>query len=318
MPIGLLNKEWLNHNSTRRYPFADDADLTDTTGSFRLPDDFLVELDLPVHAGMNTGPVGFFVQSVSVFASGYGIVVAYQAADLTVKRVATALIPKPEFTRNSTFQLGGVGDFADTIGKVVIGRLDSIDAQPPGFWQFTLATGRLDPDCVRPILRGVSSITCVNGDQRSVPLYGDIELVAGNNMQLVPILQTGEDPIIRINAISGEGTVDDCVCEGDEAQTTPITSVNGIDPTVSGNINIVGSDCVQIVAIPNGLRIVDVCAQPCCGCPELETITRDLERLSSQAAAVDLFVDRLQTAVDAMSFTVLGSKIGDRNCISCG
>jgi len=318
VPVGIWNQEFLNHNAQRRYPLADDADGLDDTATFRLPTSFIVELDLPIHAGMNTGPAGFFVQSVSAYASGYGLVIGYQPADASETiSVATALIPRQGFSRNSVFTLGGVGIFADTVGKIVIGRLEDIDEQPPGFWQFTLETTRLDPDAVRPIIRGVSSITCVNGDQRSVPLYGDIELVAGNNIQLIPILQTGQDPIIRINAISGEGTVDSCVCEGDAAQTIPITSINGVPSTTAGDFNFVGSDCIQIVPIANGLRIVDVCAQPCCGCAELERITRDLEQFNKQAGAVESFGARLQEAVNTMSLTVLGSKLGDRSCIVC-
>lgn len=318
MPVGNWNLEWLNHNAQRRYPLADDADAVDESGSFKLPNTFLVGLDLPIHAGLNVSPAGFFVKSVSAYAGGYGLVIAYQPADLsTPVTVATALIPRQNFTRNTVFAIGGVGDYADTVGKVVIGRMDEIDEQPPGFWEFTLDTARLDPDAVRPIIRGISSITCVNGDQRSVPLYGDIELVSGTNMQIVTIVQSGQDPIIRFNAISGEGTVDACVCEGDEAHTEPITNINGVAPTAGGNFTIVGSDCVQVVPIPNGVRVVDVCAQPCCGCAELERITQDLERLMSQAGAVEGFVDRLQVSVETMSLTVLGSKLGDRGCITC-
>lgn len=318
MPVGNWNLDWLNHNAQRRYPLADDAAGRDQTGAFRLPDTFLVELDMPIHSGMNVGPAGFFVSSVSAFAGGYGLTVGYQPADDSpAVTVATALIPRQGFSRNAVFVLGGVGDFSDTVGKVVVGRLDDIDAQPPGYWQFDFAATRLDPDAVRPIIRGVSSVVCVNGDQRSVPLYGVVELQAGTNMRLDVVLQDGQDPVVVFNAISGEGTVDTCVCEGDSAQTAPVTQLNGVSPTPAGDFTITGSDCIQVLPISNGLKIVDVCAQPCCGCAELEKVTRDLVRLGEQAAAVEGFVDNLRNSVDGMELTVLGSRLGDKGCVQC-
>lgn len=317
MALGVINLEFLNHNSQRRYPFADDADLRDETGSFELPNSFIVELDLPIHAGLNVGPAGFFLQSIGVYASGYGLVVGYQPLSGDPVTVATALIPRQGFTRNNVFALGGVGDFADTVGKVVIGRLDDIDTRAPGYWSFTLASARLDPDAIRPIIRGVSSIVCVNGDQRSVPLYGDIELTAGTNMRIDAIVQAGQNPIIRFNAINGAGTVDPCVCEGDAALTRPITSINGVGPTQTGDFNIIGSSCVQINPVPNGIKIVDTCSAPCCGCAELERITQDLIRLMAQELAVENFVNKLGTAVDTMSLVVLGSRISDKGCVTC-
>jgi len=316
MPPGNWNLEWLNHNSQRRYPLAGDADAVDATGSFRLPDDFLVGLYLPIHAGLNVSSAGFFLKSVSVAPGGYGIIVGYQPAVGDAVNVATALIPAQGFVRNSVFPLGGVGDFSDTAGKVVIGRLENINDQPPGFWSFGLENTRIDPDGVRPFLRGLSSLTCVNGDQRSVPLYGDVELVAGANMQLVPIVQVGQNPVIRVNAISGEGTVQACVCEGDVALPDPIRTIQGVAPTTAGAFNLVGSSCVEVQTIPNGIRLVDKCAQPCCGAPELERITADMERLGREKAAVENFVTRLDAQQSAMDLVVLGSKLNDRGCSS--
>jgi len=317
MPLGHWNVEWLNHNSQRSYPLADDASGLDDSGDFELPDDFIVELDLPVHAGMDVDPARFFIKHIGAYSTGYAVIVGYQPSAGDAITVASALIPRQTHARNTAYALGGIEPFDDTVGKLVIGKLDNIDEQPPGYWNFSLENARLEPDAVRPIIRGVSSVVCVNGDQRSLPLRGVLELQAGQNMQIIPILVSGQDPIIRFNAIDGEGTIDECVCEGDAAPTDPIKRINGVAPTPTGDFNIIGTDCLQIEVIANGIRLVDKCSAPCCDCKDLERITRDLERLNSQAATVNDFVERLRDSVNTFDLIVLGSKLGDRGCVTC-
>src|SRR3954469_14521824 len=80
MPLGLWNLNWLNLNSQRKYPLADDADAVSESGDFTVPDEFIVELDLAVHAGVDVQPSRFFVHYVGAYATGYSVVVGYQPA----------------------------------------------------------------------------------------------------------------------------------------------------------------------------------------------------------------------------------------------
>jgi len=311
------NLEWLNHNAQRHYPLADDATGIDQTGGFTLPNDFIVELDLPVHAGMDVDPARFFIQQIATFATGFSVLVGYQTFVGSAVPVATALIARNGFVRNQSFALGGVTPFDDTSGKIVIGKFDEIDLQTPGLFTFDFAATRLDPDAIRPMIRGVSALVLINQDgSRSAPIYGDVELVAGNNIQLVPIIVAGQDPQIRINAIQGAGLSADCVCLGDQT-TEPIMSIDGVAGTPGGDFSLVGNECIQFQPISGGLRVVDVCAKPCCGCPELEKVTQDLERLKIEAATVQAFASSLQTSVETMDMIVLGARLGDRNCVTC-
>jgi hypothetical protein len=309
------NLSWSSHNSQRRYPLAGDATGRDQTGSFTLPDDFLLGLDLPVHAGMDVDPARFFLRSVGAFGGGYAITVGYQATDegSTPVDVATALVPASGFVRERTYALGGVEPFDDTVGKVVVGSLDSIARQPPGFWTFDFDAGRLEPDAIRPIIRGVSSLSVVDGTQESVLLQGDVELVAGTNCRLD--VDLGSDtPRIVVNFIQGAGTVSPCECDGDLDSAVPIASLMGVGPTADGAISIIGSECIGVEAIPNGIRLVDLCSKPCCGCPELERVTDDLVRLTQERLTTQEFVSRLQVVVETMNQIVLGARLGDRGC----
>lgn len=315
-----LNLEWLHHNALRHYPLADDADGNDITGSFNIPTDFLLHLDLPVHAGMDVDPARFFIKHIGAYATGYFITVGYQPAgddpDDAVD-VATCLIPRATHTENRAYALGGVEPYDDTVGKVVIGKLGNIDQESAGFWTFTLAQGRLDPDAVRPMIRGVSALILVNGTEESSPLYGDVVIQAGSNIQLVPIIAEGEDPIVRINAITGEGLIEECICAGEATPRDPIYTINGIAPRLDGEYTIVGGDCVDLEPIENGLRVTNTCSKPCCDCADLERITQDLERFGEQVTAVVSFSQSLRSAVSAMDQVVLGSKTGDKGCSTC-
>jgi hypothetical protein len=317
MPLSTWNIPFLNSNSQRRYPLINEATGVDSTGSFTIPDDFLVGLSLAIHAGLDVDPSRFFVRQLSVYATGFGVVIGYQPAVGDAVNVATSLIARSSHARNTTYALGGVNDFDDSVGALVVGDLDGIDSQPSGVFTFTLATAQLETDALRPQIRGISSISVVNGTQTSEPMYGDLVLVAGANVQLVPVVVAGQDPVITINAIEGEGLVEECVCEGETAGVA-VSRINGIPPTTAGDFTLLGTSCMSIEAIQHGLKFRDTCAEPCCGCSELEDITRDLERFGDQATTIGNFLNRLETSVTQFSTVVLGSRLNDRGCLDCG
>lgn len=299
------NLDWLAHNSQRRYPLTADATGLDVTGDFSLPDDFIPELYLPVHAGLDVQPGRFFIRSIGVYAAGFSVIVGYDDGT-TVHNVASAVIARATHVKNTTYALGGLGDFADTVGRIVIGSLGNIDQQPPGLWQFAMTGTRLETDCVRPIVRGIGGFRVRNGTTLSDLIYGDVVFEAGANQRIDVIYTDGEDPVIRWNAIEGEGLNEICACL-DEGSTPPIKTINGVPPTVSGDFTLLGSDCLSVNPIEHGLQLVDTCSQPCCGDPELQEITRALESLRVQAATAEQFLVRLESRVDQMDLAVLGS-----------
>lgn len=318
MPLSQWNLEFLNHNAQRSYPLTDDSSKTDTTGAFIIPNDFLVGMDIPVSTAMNMETSRFFIRQIGLFASGVQLIIAYdnQTAS-TIVDVAAALIPTSNFTRNKVFALNGIDPFDDIVGKVVVGRIDNIQQQPTGLYEFTLADSRLEPQVVRPMIRGITSVSVSNSvGTVSDRYYGDIELVAGNNIQLSVVPGTTYTEII-INAINGEGTVATCVCEGDAADIPCIKTINGVAPTSDGNFNLLGDNCITFTNTENGIKVTDNCCSPCCGCAELEAITKDLERFATQRSGLELFVNQLAAEVATFDTTVLGARLGDRKCLTC-
>jgi hypothetical protein len=316
MPLSQWNLEWLDHNSQRNYPLAEDATGYDNTSSFRIPEDFLVQMDLPIHSAMDMNPSRFFIRQLTASGVGYSIIVAYSGTS-GVQDVASANIPSSSHTRWTTYALGGIEPFDDTVGKVTINKLDSIDSQPSGSWEFDYTGSRISPDVLRPIIQGVQSLKVQSSSTSSQRFYGDIELVAGANVELIPVVIDAGSSKIIISAISGEGTIEPCVCEGDAAVTPCIKTINGIAPTAEGAFHITGDDCLSLTGGTNSLAMADACCTPCCGCVELEAITQDLERFNQQKVNLEFFVNQLASSVTEMDMVVLGARLGDRGCITC-
>jgi hypothetical protein len=318
MPIGNWNLQWLNHNSQRSYPLTERATKVDTTNTVRIPDSFIVALYLPIHAGLSVQTDQFFVNTLLISPTGYAIGVGYlDPVTGQTTLVASANIAKATHTANNTYALGGINDFADTIGQVVIGRLDEIDTLPPGLYTFTKYGAELETDAIRPMIRGISAMRVINGQEISPDIYGDIELVAGTNCRIdYAVNPTSGNPRITVNAISGLNLNALCDCDVNSTGEC-IRCINGVC-SQDGNFNITGNECITVAASANGIQLSDVCAVPCCGCAELDAIKTQIDRFSDGVSTLQNFVTRLSSEVTQMSLVVLGSRLGDSGCNSCG
>ncbi len=313
--LATWNAEWLDMNGQRSYPLSDDATKADITGTILLPDSFLLGIYVPIHDGLNVSADRFYLSRLSIFPAGYAVSIGYDDGSSSPPTVATAVISRASHVEYNSYALAGVGDFDDCVGKVVIGKLDEIDAQPAGEYVFNRAGGRLDTDCIRPMLRGLSSLTVISNGVSSPRLYGDVQLVAGQNMKISVHSLAGKIQV-RLDALDGTGLNESCSCEG-TSQAAPLRTINGVAPDINGNIDILGSACTTVTGSGNSLVIRDTCATPCCGCPELQKLTDELQHFGDERATLENFVGTLKAQTDVMHAIVLGSRTGDFPCVSC-
>lgn len=315
MPVGNWNLQWLNHNAQRSYPLTDSATKKDITGTLSLPDSFIVALYLPVPANTTFTPSGFFISRVLVSPTGFNIVVGHTNGQTTITDVAAANIARVNYAPNRAYALAGIDRFYDIIGYVVLGDLSDIDRQPPGQYEFDFNGGAIEPDAIRPMLRAVSSLQISNNGEVSDRIYGHVTLVAGENIRLVKSVVTvnGEtETRIRIDAINSENLNQPCLC--DVVSDSPcITSINGVT-TTDGNFVIAPNDCVSVTTMQNGLKVADTCAQPCCGCSELDALRDQVNRFGDGITTLQNFVTRLGSEVTQMSLVVLGSRLSTSQC----
>jgi hypothetical protein len=252
---------------------------------------------IPVHAGLDVDPEKFFLRQLQIDNVGFGIGIAYDDGTSDFPIVASVNISKAPHTENRTYALPGAGAFDQSIGRIAIGPLNEIEMRPNGLYLFDPINGRLDTDVIRPMIEGVTSITVVNGGERSPKLVGDIEFIAGTNYRIVPVLAEGEDPQIIFNAIEGEGLTEECICE-DEVTAQCVRTINGIPPAANANFTFIGNDCLEITPITNGVELADVCSAPCCGCEELEAVNSQITRFGDGVVTLEGFVNRLGAEVD--------------------
>ncbi len=305
---GTWNVEWLDQNSQRSYPLSEEATLMDVTGTFQLPDDLIVDLVWPVHAAAPVDPDKFHLSRVGVFGQGVTITIAYDGTDIGVVTVGAG------HERNDSYSMPGVGDFSDSVGKITIGELgNTINSM--GAYDFDLVGGRLVPTVIRPDLRGVTGFVLVNGEDESELITGDVYFMAGNNCRITAINNPSGNPQIRIDAISGEGLNDNCDCANLPKNATPISAINGITPDANGNLTLLGSDCLQLQSMANGIRLVDTCSEACCGCDELKPIVDVLQQMEQQLTTLEQLAARLESSVTTTTLNVLAAKTGEYPCV---
>ncbi len=316
MPIGNWNLQWLNHNSQRSYPIADWGSSVDQTGTIEIPDSFILALHFPVHAGLAVTPEKFYIQGLGIYPTGYSVAIGYDDGTANPPIVANVNIARAQHTDYRTYALSGADDFDDSVGQIVIGKLDDIDALPPGYYTFEPAATPIETDAIWPMIRGISSLIVVNGSDRSARVYGDVELVAGDNFRIVANLIDGFSPQIVFSAIAGEGLNATCACEG-ETDGQCLRFINGIPPLPDGNFRVVGNKCIDIQPIANGLQFADICSEPCCGNAELDALIRQIDRFADGVVTLQNFAGEVGGEVTQMTQVVLGSKLNDQGCIEC-
>lgn len=277
------NQPWLDANAQRAYPLAESSTRVDESGSFRLPDSFLVELALAVPATLEVDPSRFFLYKIVVGGGGYAVSLAYDGGD------GPTIVASTSFSRTSVaagmtpLRLIGLGPFSDCTGRLMVGRVGDVDAGPAGQFQFSAAGGRLDPDCVRPQLRGVSRIAV----GETVAL-GDFTLVPGRNVQFRVLADDGENVRIAIDALDATNFNEDC--PGQKDLSPPIRTINGRH-AINGNFDIKPGACVGLTSAEGELALSNTCSQPCCGCRELDGLKQELKALEQQVDAVASRVD---------------------------
>ncbi len=305
MSLGLWNLQWLNHNSQRSYPIADWASKYCSLGNdIKLPDDFILAINFAVSAAVKVDIDKFYIKAVAIMPTGVSILIGYSGYDSTV--AVTHIVTEGD-NEIVTAALTGVDEFDDTMGYVAINANSSIFNLSPGYYTFNYDATALEPDCIRPMLRAVTSLQVQTAGGYSERMYGDIVLVAGSNIEIDVLEQSATRNVIRISALNDKSYTQQCVY-ADNKDRREVTAINGVTAAENGNITIQGTDCVSVTGGGNAIYLKDTCAQPCCGCPELTSLAAQIDRLADGKATLEAFTAELVAGVNTLEGQILGSK----------
>lgn len=313
---GIIGTEWLNSNSLRNYPVAQSATCVATDSSFRLPDDFLVDLKLAVPFVQNIKSYNFYISSITVYPSGCVFEVSY--GDRFTSSVAvSAPIAFDSFEPYTAVELKGVQsrsnfDFSQSAGWAIIGSVDKIKDQA-GKIKFTPEATRLEPSTISLGPRRISGIRVLNSGLTTPVISGQVLFESGSNHSIAVDGNT-----LKFNALDGGGLQAECECN--DVELSPcIRTVNGIHGDPVGNLVISGGDCINVSSSSgDGLLIEDTCAKPCCGCTELQVVATDTSNISLQINALIAQIAALSSVVNALQNTCLGSSTDPTTCAQDG
>jgi hypothetical protein len=281
----ITNPNWYDLNADRAYPFLDTASRQATGSGFIIPDDLIVDLKLSAPTSLD--PTRFFVSQLQAFGTGLLIYIAVDGVG-DVALAAIPLLAGPEYQAFRVAPLPGQA----VSGTIVIGGAGAVVGAGLTTEAFAFAATPLIPTIVLPSQGGVTSLTLRDSAGVEVRLTGDVVLTEGDNATITITGQT-----VEVGMASGV-VIDPCGCPDPAGTGRPvIRTINGVGPDGNGDITIDVDGCPELTPATNGLRLIDRCAQPCCGDAEIAALVNSIQDIDRFLADLAGRASRLENGV---------------------
>lgn len=268
--------EWLNQNSTRAYPLAENSSRIDLTGSVRIPDSLLVAAQ--INAGQEYAVGTFFISAILATPDVVTLKISYLGATGTSREISKVGVFVALHTDNTNYSFVGQGTDGSILGSLTIGNLFDTLNLLPGLVEFSADSTPFETNALFFSTPAFKELQLYNGNTFVESFNRILKLRQGSNIRLTYV---GEDTI-RIDAIAGENLVTPASCDNALPKPPCIRTINGIGPDVTGNFQIEGSTCIDVSPSGNGVIVTDLCSKSCCGCSELEVLVNSLQQLETQ------------------------------------
>lgn len=299
--------EWLNQNSGRAYPLAENSARTDVTGSFKIPNEIIVGASIAITAEYVDGT--FYISRMTILPGTASLVIGY-SDDTSTRDVATITVPASHKDYDA-YAFTGSGDDSAITGTIIIGSLESARRLFLGVLNFLPQSTPFEVNVFSASISAVKRIEIIDG-ARAVASFTDVlRLRAGSNVRL-----TYEDDheTIRLDvvpSVSSSALVEGDCENVDFAQLPPpIRTING-KAAVNGNFSVEGGDCISIQSSTGQIIVSDSCASPCCGCAELDTLTSAMTQLESQIQSINSLASSLSESQSKMIAELVSKTLRD-------
>jgi hypothetical protein len=241
---------------------------TSTDGLFSIPDTLIVDLTL---CATSTVTDRFYISKIFNKLSSVSIEISkYDNAAI----VGSITIDKDTHTEDQDYYITPTTNYAGTNGKITIGTLNDLSTQPVGLFSFANTATEFEPRTIIPGRIGLSRLAFVDASNGEYSMTGTVTLASRSNLLFSYI--PGASTVI-LDAGDNLGLSKKCT------DYVPIQSINGVLPDFTGNINLIGIDCMKVSnSAQYTLDITDTCCTPCSGCSDLETLTTRLTSLENK------------------------------------
>jgi len=309
-------QEWLDRNLTRQFPLDDSAEALDITGTFRIPTTFMVDMFLTIPP--DTDNTLYYVKALTVRRYTIDVEIGYDGAGEELLIGKFTKIPC-DAALNSSYDFepspqtdSSYKPFTIMTGTLIVGKTEEI-LKYPGRWLFQ-SDGT-------PILstRASEGLAAVRSFKVGTQIFtGDIALREGSGVTLTPSYDSVNDrTVITISANiadSGELAIpitDDAsiLANLTSLYGTPVTSVNGIKPDVSGNFTLQPIDCTEFTPIEGGVRVENPCSKPCCDKSDLDDAYTAISELNLRYARMEGYYQSLSRNINELQARLIGLEI---------
>lgn len=271
--VSFANRSWLDSNSARMYPLVDGVSATSVEG-YVLPHDLIVDMRLAAPASYDA--TQFYISQLAAYGTGLVITISVEGTGA----VASVTVPLLGFTEYSVYTVAPLPGF-EVGGTIVIGTSAAVIGAAFSSYNFLLAATQILPTVIFPTVPSVTSITFVDAFGVSTQLTGAVVITAGANATLTVVGQS-----LEFAMDSGVVLNDPCGSDTGGTNRSPVRSIAGVSPDVSGNIDLIGTACLVISNAVNALQLSDSCAQPCCGSADLDALVASVSSLNQQLSTM--------------------------------